>query len=198
MAMKREINPVTLSAISDSSFYNVWLVYLDWPSGAIRAHSGVGVINFQGQSWIGVGRFGTITLPSEGFGIASFPAEIEIHGLPSEVADFLDAPIRNRSVEIYGAVVTERAGNVVVGSPFELWQGYMDALSFKAALDEENGQSSLTYSILLQARGGPTARTAAEIYHTAEDQSSKFPGDTAGRLTINAEAEGAKLTWPES
>lgn len=197
MDLTRGIHPDTLAALAGAYFYQVWMVELDWPSGIVRAHSGVGLIDYQGNDWYGVGDFGKVTLPEETMGMASFPAEFEIIGLPQDVVDYLDEPIRNRSVSVYGAVVTERAGNQVVGEPFEIWAGYVDAMTFNASVSDKEG-TLLEYGLRLEARGGPTVRTAAEVYHTAEDQENKYPGDTAGRLTINAEAEGSKLTWPES
>lgn len=198
MELKRGLTPETLAAISGAYFYHIWLVFIDWPSGPVRAHSGVGQINFGGNVWYGVGDFGKITLPEETLGIASFPAELEIVGLPEDVVSYLDEDVRNRTVRIYGAVVSERSSNLIVGEPFEVWSGYADAMMFSASYVDDDGGEGLDYGIRLEARGGPTVRTAAEIYHTAEDQEGKYPGDTAGRLTINAEAEGSKLTWPES
>lgn len=194
MELKRNLAQQTLNAITEPFFYNVWMVFIDWPEGPVRAHSGVGTITFQGVPWVGVGNFGTITLPEESLGMASFPAEIEVTGLPSEIMDYLESPVRNRTIKVYAAIVTERAGNQVIGDPFEIWNGYADAMTFNATEDGEN----LNYGIRIEARGGPTVRASAEVYHTAEDQATKFPADSAGRLTINAEAEGSKLTWPES
>lgn len=198
MELKRGLSAETLSALSGAFFYHTWLVFIDWPSGAIRVHSGVGTILYEGYEWLGVGSFGGISLPQEASGMASFAAEFDIVGLPEEIQDYLDEPIRGRAVQVYGAVVSERAGNQLIGAPFELWSGYMDAMAFSISVSDGDGASALEYGLKLEARGGPTARAAAEIYHTAEDQEAKFTGDTAGRLTINAEAEGAKLTWPES
>jgi hypothetical protein len=51
--------------------------------------------------------------------------------------------------------------------------------------------------VVITLANGPSQRSFAEVFHTYEDQIRRFPGDTAGRLTINAEAERDKLTWPE-
>lgn len=198
MAVRRGLTQATIDAISAPYFYITWLVFIDWPSGPIRAHSGTGTISFDGSAWLGVGNFGSITIPEETSGLSSFPAEFSIVGLPDSIQDYLDEDIRNRAVEVFGAIVSEAGGNNVVGTPFEIWSGYMDAMAFSAKMENQDGTPTLSYGLRLEARGGPTIRSSTEVYHTAEDQESKYPGDTAGRLVINAEAEGSKLTWPES
>ena len=46
-------------------FHPVVLVWIDWPSGAVRAHSGRGPISWGGYTWDGVGGFGEVSVPAE-------------------------------------------------------------------------------------------------------------------------------------
>lgn len=198
MGITRDIHPDTLSALQEAYFYHAAMVFFDWPDQPVYAHTGVGIISFDGHDWIGVGDFGRISLPEETSGLASFPAEFEIIGLDATIVDYLDDPVRNRDVKVYGAILADRSSNQVVGEPFEIWSGYADGMKYSATVQDNNGRSVLSHGIKLEARGGPTVRLTSEVYHTPEDQSTKYPGDTAGRWVINAEAEGQKLTWPES
>jgi hypothetical protein len=90
-------------------------------------------------------------------------------------------------------VVTERGGNVLIGEPCEIFVGYMDAL--RESVTVEDGV--MRRDVVLGVANGLRQPSNSEVFHTFEDQERRFPGDTAGRLTINAEAERDKLTWPE-
>jgi hypothetical protein len=192
-ALKRNIDPTTLTALAQPVFYPVILVYLDWPGGAVRAHSNVGVLTWDSQSWNGVGQFGALQMPDEELGLAAQPAEVRLMGAPDDLDQYLDDPIRNREAVIYFGVVSERGGNVLIGEPFEMFVGYMDAM--RETVTVEDGV--MRRDVVLTIANGPSQRSFAEVFHTYEDQQRRFPGDTAGRLTINAEAERDKLTWPE-
>ena len=194
LTLTRKIHPDTMNAIVNGGFYYIWLVEIDWPTGTVRAHSGVGTIRFDGADWYGVGNFGQIGLPDESSGLAAFPASFELVGLPDDLSLYLNQNVRDRSVNVYCAITADRNGTRIIGEPIELWNGYADAMVFHASTTGYG----IEYGLRLEARGGPCVRATASVYHTDEDQSRRHPGDTAGRLTINAEAEGVKLTWPES
>jgi hypothetical protein len=192
-ALTRNIHPDTLAALSAPVIYPIIPVFLDWPDAPVYAHSNVGPLTWDLQTWTGVGEFGGLQMPDEESGMLSKAAELRLIGVPDELDAYLDDPIRNRPGEIFFGVVTERAGNVLIGEPFSIFTGYMDAM--RDVVEVEDGRKRRDVAVTL-ARG-PSQRAFAEVFHTYEDQIRQFPGDTAGRLTINAEAEGTKLTWPE-
>lgn len=193
MDLTRGVHPDTLSALA-GYFNAIVMVHVDWPSAPVYAHSGVGILQWGGQDWKGVGDFGTISIPREMPGMAQMAADFRIVGLTEDLFDYLDDPIRDRDIEVYFATVTGRAGNVLIGEPIPAWSGYADAMAF----EEEADDGGVRYGLQLGSRSGPSARANASAHHTYEDQQRAFPGDTAGRWVINAEAEGDKLTWPES
>ena len=192
-ALRRNIDPATLAELAKPVFNPVILVYLDWPDAPVRVHSNVGTLSWDGHDWHGVGQFGDIRMPEEDTGLAAQPAETRLIGVPDELDQYLDDPIRNREGVLYFGTVTERDGNTLVGEPFEMFAGYMDAL--RETVEVEDGR--MRRDVLLSIASGPSQRSFAELFHTYEDQLRRFPTDTAGRLTINAEAERDKLTWPE-
>ena len=193
VALSRNIQAATLQALSKSVIYPIVLVYLDWPDGAVRAHSNAGQLSYDGFQWNGVGEFGSLQMPEEEMGLASQPAELRLIGVPEEIDQYLEDDIRDREGIIYFGAVTERNGNVLVGEPFEIFTGYMDA--FRERSQVEDG--TLRRDVILQLAPGPSQRAFAEVFHTYEDQIRRFPGDTAGRLTLFAEAEADKFTWPQ-
>ena len=44
----------------------ILMVGIAWPSGTVRAHEGIGPINWNGHTWYGVGEFGRIGMIEEG------------------------------------------------------------------------------------------------------------------------------------
>ena len=69
----------------------------------------------------------------------------------------------------------------------------MDALRYAVTRQDEK----LEHGLRLDLGVGPSARSAATVLHSAEDQSVKFPGDTAGRHLIEIEKRVQVMTWPE-
>lgn len=194
MALIRIVSPMMQAALDSGHFYPVIMVHLDWPDGAVFAHSGVGSIGYQGNSWLGVGRFGSIQLPEEAEGLTAGSASFRLIGVPPEIFDRLNDPIRNRSARVLFGCVTERAGNVLVGNPVEIFTGYMDSRRYVAG--KEGAET--THGIELTAATGPSARASASIFHSNEDQTARYPADTLFRLFINNEAESLRIQWPEN
>lgn len=189
----RNIHPDTLAAISAGGFAPVVLVYLDWPDGPVRMHSNVGTISFGGNDWTGVGAFLNVQAPEEAQGLAQNVASIQLIGTPDEIDAYLDAPIRGRMGEIWFGVVTERAGSTLIGAPFRIYTGYMDAM--RDTIETDGGD--VTRVVTIEIANGPSQRLTASLYHTDEDQRRQHPDDTAGRVVINTERRYERLTWPE-
>ena len=81
----------------------------------------------------------------------------------------------------------------IMGDPVLLHAGYMDAA--RCTIQSDDG--GLTHAIEVTLAAGPGARSVSSLYHTAEDQQRRYPGDTAGRLVINALARTETMRWPE-
>lgn len=193
MELRRNLSAGMTRALG-GHFHPALLCYLDWPGGAVRVHSGVGVISWGGHSWYGAGDLGSADIPTEQRGLTATEAHVTLMGLPTSIYDQIDDAIRGHQGVFYFGATTERAGNVLVGDPTELFSGAMDSMSFPVRLQEQE----LVHSIKVGIRAGVSARGEAYIVHSAEDQSAAFPTDTAGRLLINNRANLEKLTWPET
>lgn len=194
MALTRGIGSALLAEISKSAWYPVVLVYLDWPGGAVRVHSGVGNITWASATWQGVGGVGRIDMPGEGIAGTAGRASMTIFGPADVLLTQADAQIRNRPGVVYMGAVTAPAGNVLVGAPIEMFSGYMDALRFTVTGEGD----VIQHGLQLDLGTGPSMRQMAAILHSDEDQRLRFPGDTAGRHLINIEARVSTLRWPAS
>jgi hypothetical protein len=194
MALTRGIEQATYDALMVDGFHPVLMVHVDWPDGAVFAHSGKGTINWGGQNWLGVGPFGGGKIPSEAMG-GAVPTEASLYvlGTIEDILGQIDQPARNRDVQIYLALVTERAGSVLIGEPVELMSGYIDANE----LDYREEGEGLVPAFTLVINSGPCVRMALSATHSDEDQQAAFPGDTIMRHAALSElARVNPPTWP--
>lgn len=192
MDLMRNVSAGLMGAISGPYFYPVVMVWLDWPDGAVRAHSGSGTISWGGHLWHGVGNFGSIEAPEET--LSGVPVEFSLSlvcDLP-ELAAYADARVRQRPGAIWFGATTTAGGNVLVGDPAELCYGTMDTLVL--AVDSDDG--NLDYRLTVGCATGPGYRSMAAINHSHEDQSRKYPGDTAGARLMQLMSKAAVTLWP--
>lgn len=198
MDLTRGVPPAMMTALA-GVFHPVVLVYLDWPGAPVRAHTGAGVISWGGYDWQGVGPFGGISVPAEiGGSMVATEAELLLLADPSTLADYADDAIRNRDAEILFGCTTGRprdtGGTTLVSDPVSIFRGMMDALMFEVRREGDNVAHQAAVTLIT----GQSARAPAAVYHSNEDQSRKYPGDTAGRHLVLAMARAQKFTWPES
>lgn len=194
MELIRDMHPDTYAAIAAGSFCPVVMVYLDWQSGPVYMHGNRGVVEWDGQDWLGVGAYGGVSAPPEETGMAQNVAQLTLFGVPGELAEYLAEPIRGRDAEILFGVVTERSGNILIGEPFSIFSGYMDARRLQIQRQGEN--AGIEWGVTLTAADGPSQIESAAVFHTNEDQQRRFPGDTAGRWVQIATRLSATLKWP--
>ncbi|MFN6976943.1 MAG: hypothetical protein ACK4OP_02380 [Gemmobacter sp.] len=176
MALIRDIHPDLFAALS-GPFHPVVLLHADWPGGAVRVHSGVGTLHWDGHAWDGIGAAGALRLPEEATGLAAIGGSMRIGGLPAEIDAHLAADPTGRDVEVWFGAVTERAGTVLIGAPFAAYVAYVDGMEDETA----PGPDGLVRTIEIGISSTPPQRTAFAAHHSYEDQITAHPGDTAGR-----------------
>jgi hypothetical protein len=188
--LKRGVPPEMLDILSAGPFYPVLLVSIDWPVNPVRLHSGVGTLAWNGHNWHGIGTLGNISAPDEALGLTHFGLELSLHGVPSDIWARADDTIRSREVRIWVGCTTTPGGNVLAAEPCLAQQQFADGFEIEETPDGT--------AAILRTAWGPSARAVLAAVHSYEDQIARFPGDTAGRHLIFAEAKAGKLTWPET
>lgn len=188
MGLTREIVSATLDALG-GYFHPVLMVRLDWPTGEIRAHSGTGLLTYGGETWMPVGPFGSVSVPSEGFSAVIDGATLTIIGDIDELEAEADQNARARECEILFACATDRNATALLGDPVSVYFGTVDSTAIQL--------SKTTHQLSITLGGGPKDRDMASMYHSHEDQSRNYPGDTAGLRLLAATARAQTLNWPE-
>lgn len=184
-----------LAAIASGHFYPVVLVHLDWPGAPLRAHSGVGVINWSGHAWQGVGRFGGISIPDEA--LAGVPTEFNLSLITDfpDIEPYTDTPIRGRVGRVSMGATTTPGGNGLIGA-VEICAGTADGLALRVEVQQQDGEVVTAFEPKVTMTTGPSMRSMAAVAHSDEDQRRAFPNDTAGRHLVLAEATAQKTLWP--
>lgn len=190
--MSRNTPSALLAAFSGASFHPILLVDIEWPGGRVRAHSGVGTINWSGSNWLGVGEFGNVNLPEETS--SGVPMEFST-GLVcplAEVADYADASIRRRPGRVYLGATSAPGSSSLIGAVV-VASGTMDAL----ALEIGGSADRVEYGLNVGFTTGPSFRSGASAHHSHEDQIRIDPTDTAGRKLELTQTRAEKTRWPE-
>jgi hypothetical protein len=185
-----------LAALAGPAFFPVVLVDVDWPGGRIRAHGNAGPITWDGRTFQGVGKFGAIDVPQEGMG--GVPEEFTMSltcDLP-ELAEYADAVIRGRPGSVYLGATATRGGADLIGA-VGIVSGTCDGLVLRSEVVGDDGQTFILYTLTVTFSAGPGWRAMSAVAHSDEDQSRAFPGDTAGRHLLTAQADAEVTLWPE-
>lgn len=180
MDLIRIIHPDTLAAIQSGRFHPAVLLRADWPGDPVFVHSGIGTMTWDGEDWIGVGHLGGLSLPAETAGLSLSEGYMTLGGTEAQVEALhaqADAAY-GRTVQTWFATVTSAAGATLIGEPFELWHGTMGRL-----IDQTDfvGESGLVFALRVELLSGVRRRANGLPLHGYEDQSTAYPGDTAGR-----------------
>ncbi len=182
--VSRNVDSTLLTEISKPFFFPVFLVFVDWPGDPVYAHSGVGNITFDSQTWAGVGDFARIALPAEQRGTAADSAAFSLVGVPDDLASLVTEDARDITCAVWFGAVTERAGTTLVGTPQEVFRGRGDQMRESIAASD----LGRTRSLQLGATTGPSQRLRSGLFHTSEQHQRSYPGDTLLRHAAGVEA----------
>lgn len=193
MGVTRGVDSTLLSSL-ESAFNPVIFVYVNWPNGVVRVHTGVGDIITLGETWNGVAGYGSIQIPEEGMSVGSPTASLKLAGALADLLGELGQDPRNSEVEIYFGTTTTRNGDVLNGIPQKMFTGYVDGVNFDFNRSGDDASSSVVVNIA----SGPSPRAFAAVTHTAESQKFYYPLDTAGEKVISYSKKLVNPdAWPE-
>lgn len=194
MDLIRGMSVDQLAAIRRSTFYPNLAIFVDWPGDPLRFHFGRGDLLVEGEIYSGFGNAASLSLPSESPSIAAAAGSLSIAGVDIDLDGQIDTPVRGRAVTVHMLFMTDRATGPRIGPPIQLFRGTIGATRMRTSkVDDLNLMSTIEVDLTT----GPSARAESSIFHSNEDQSRAFPGDTAGRLTILAYSNAQKMRWPE-
>lgn len=141
---------------------------LDFPTGMVRAHSGIGTVTWGGNDWLGVGQFGGIDAVTEDFSGIARPVRLSLSGVDTSLLDeVVDQTYQSRTVTIYVGFFSTETG-ALAGDPEVVWEGLMDT----ATITVDGSQGTISLNCEPRLRREP--RIAR---YTNEDQQLLHSGD---------------------
>jgi hypothetical protein len=159
---------------------------LDFATGPVRVHDGVGTIQINGDSFDGVGKFGSVELVEEGIEVFSRPIVLKLSGVEASlIAEATTEIYQGRAVTIYLCLYNPTTQQLV-DTPETLWVGKMDTMSVRLAGD----QSEVSLRCEHRLRREPIIAR-----YTDADQQLAYPGDRG--LELVPKIPGFAGKWGE-
>ena len=184
--MTRFVSSTNEAEAALPALYMVTLAALDFTSGIVRLHDGVGELIFGGNTYLGVGRFGGIEEIVESLDTVARPVTLTLSGDdPAFVALARDEVYQGRPVTIYVGLLNGSTMKFV-DTPEELWSGFMNVMTLDAA--SRSGKITLTCES--EFRFG-----ASTAYYTNESARIRNPSEAGFEFT--KDIQGFKTSWGE-
>lgn len=144
------------------------LVKLDYAAEAVRVSSLPFDTVYAGETYLGVGRLGSISEVNEGTEIKSYGCSLRMSGIPLDyVQDVVTADGQGRTAQIWLGFLD--AGHVPVADPFKLFQGRIDVT------DIDIGET-IAVTVTLESRLVDWERARTRRF-TDQDQKLSWPAD---------------------
>ncbi|MBP3955386.1 hypothetical protein J8F10_08845 [Gemmata sp. G18] len=169
MTGSRDADTDTITASQQDVIEPVLMANLEFDSGDLLAHSSLGNLVFDGQTYLGVGKFGGITAAEENSDLSRSPISLTLSNIPGDMgAIVLGEHYQGRRATIYLGYFDPATG-LLVGDPVILYRGRMDAARIR------QGQTFVV-TVSIENRFAAWDKPKVRRYNNA-DQQSRHPGD---------------------
>lgn len=166
--MPRNLTAALLAEFQAKNLRPAIFVQIQFTSGISYIWSGVGSVQWNGQTWLGVGAFGNISAIEESSNIQANGVTLSLSGIDSTlIAKALNELRQNYPVQMWFGAID---GGNVVADPWNCFSGRIDV----PTVDE--GAQTSTISINVESRLIDLQRSRERRY-TDQDQQGEFPGD---------------------
>ena len=180
----RNITGTVTAALAAPQVRALCFVMMDFPSGKMRVNNSAQDIDWDGYTWLGVGRVGSIDAISEGASLEARGLRFTISGvLQSHVSLALGQQYQGRDCKVWLALLAEDYS--VLPDPVLTFSGRMDVM------DIEIG-STATITISAESRLADWDVPRSRRY-THSDQQIDYPGDMG--LQFVPEMAEKSLRW---
>ena len=184
--MSRGFSSEINTALQSSTVRLVTFAELDFRSGTLYVHDGLGTYTWGGNDWVGVGDFGGISSVEEGSEISPYSLNLTLSGLDAGlVATALDENYFMRDVNVYLGLLDDN--DELIEDPTQIWAGFMDVMSVTAGA---SGGDSIT--LTAESELGKFDRSANLRYTDTmlrkRDADDKF-------FEFLKDIEGVKISW---
>ena len=184
--MSRGLSASVIAALTSNVVRPITFSKLDFSSGIIYVHDGIGTYTWGGQDWIGVGDFGAISNIQEGSEVSPYSITLTLSGLDSGlVSTALTEDYFMRDVNIYLGLLDE--DDTLIDTPSQIWSGFMDVMNI--SLGSAGGDS---IELTCESELAKFDRSA-NLRYTHVQQQKRNSSDLF--FEFLKDIEGAKIRW---
>jgi hypothetical protein len=187
--VSRFANVATENAFSAEHVLWVALADLDFASGAVRVHMGVGDIVLNGLTYSGMGEFASLSEISERPDARDF-SQVSVGLKGVDPALLAKVPTRSDYVGRFASItlVAFDPNTYQPITPLEaaLFEGFMDVMTFERQAGAANITLTLKHFDSLYAQ-------SIGLWNTPEHQKAEYPGDTA--FDLIATLQDKEIRW---
>lgn len=185
--MSRSISAAALTQLGLAYVRPRVFCSLDFDSGTMYVHDGVGTYTWGGHDWLGLGDFGGVDLVEEGEQASPFAVRLRLSGLDTTMAtEALTGDYHLRAVVLYIGFLDEN--NELVDDPDLIWSGTADVMDVVAGAQSVISVTCESYLAKLD-------RTNGKLFTDAE-QRKAYSADTFFKYL--PQMQELRLVWAES
>lgn len=183
--MSRAFGAESAAAFIQPNVSIITFVMMDFSSGIVRTHNGLGTYTWGGQDWIGVGSLGAVSQFEEGADVSPYGITLSLSALDATVSgEALTQNYFMRPVSIYIGALS--ADDELLNNPLQIWSGHMDVMTVTAGADND------TITIKCESELAAFDRSS-NLKYTDQTQQRFYPGDVF--FNFLPKIEGAKIKW---
>lgn len=183
--MSRGMDAANETAIEQTNIAPIIFADLDFSSGHVRVHSGIGTVTWGGYDWAGLGAFGSVSGLEEKAELGRKTVTYTLSGVPNDLV---------------GTVKSE----YYQGRPDKVYLGFFDTTTYQLTADPELLHSGLmdtartkvgsecVVTITSESRMAAWGRPVVRRYTDAEQQ-ARFTGDKG--LEFISQAAQKEIVW---
>jgi hypothetical protein len=183
--MPRAVSTEFANAIAAGAVYPALLVEIQFDSGTLRIWTGVGPLDWNGQTWTGAGGIIAVDAVEEAATVQAIGTKITLSGLDSStVALALAEPYQGRRVLLRLALFD--ASGTIIATPDVVFDGRADVMTI--ADDGPGCTIAMTAESLFV-----DLQRARERRYEHEDQQLDYPGDLG--FAFVSQIQDKPLKW---
>jgi hypothetical protein len=171
--MTRWVSNTNQTEAAKASLFIITMAKLEFDSGTVYVHDGVGSVTFDGNTYLGVGKYGSFDIIDENIDTVARGIKVTLSGVDTSLVPIvMDEVYQGRPATFYVGFLDQNLN--FVADPEEIWSGRMDTMSI--SMDQNSAVISLSCEYRLR-------KEPVLARFTDEDQRLAFSGDTFFNLT---------------
>jgi hypothetical protein len=186
--MSRAFGAASAAAFIQPNVSIITFVMLDFASGIVRVHNGIGTYTWGGEDWVGVGDLGSVSQLEEGADVSPYGITLTLSALDEEISGIaLNEDYFMRPVSIYIGALS--ADDELLNDPLQMWGGHMDVMSVSAGAEND------VITVKCESELSAFDRSS-NLKYTTQAQQELHPGDLF--FSFLPKIEGAKIRWRDN